>query len=325
VRRVVCAVAVAAAGLATAPAASARIAAIRGFFPGAGRVVVAHDDGSHQRRLGSGDEAWISPNGKLVATVDTDPGQQGTHARLKIYRAAGGAPRVVIHARFHTLTWSPDSRMLAGPVGGLQQRLQVIDAETGARTTLAGGDLSDATFSPDSKQVAYTRYTGQPPGGALDVVDLATHAVRTLHFHASLPVWGSQQIAFSALSGHDDVVSNIAAINPDGSGFRQLTHSHSGSALYPIDWSSDGTRLLAADYAQTTPLSLAVDPVTGDTRVIARHVDPDALSTDGRVVIGHTGNPFCCSADPINVVRVPWAGGKPHILIRKAFDASSNR
>ena len=42
-------------------------------------------------------------------------------------------------------------------------------------------------------------------------------------------------------------------------------------------------------------------------------------------MIGRTGNPFCCTADPINVVRVPWAGGTPHILIRKAFDASSNR
>ena len=73
-----------------------------------------------------------------------------------------------------------------------------------------------------------------------------------------------------------------------------------------------------------TPITYAIDPVKGGARRLVRGVYPEALSGDGRRVVGGTGNPFCCTADPINVVRVPWKGGKPQILIRKAFRASSS-
>jgi hypothetical protein len=323
------AVVVLAVALAAPAVASGRIAAIKGFGPGAGRVVTARDDGSHVRRLASGDDAWISPNGRLVAVEDSDPGQQIFHPRLKVYRAGGGPPLFVIRRGFGPIDWSPDSTLLAAAEGVSlnTQHLVVIDARTGARTRLLTGELGGPTFSPDATQIAFIRSDiGDDIGGTLQVIDVATRAVRTLAEHVGQLAWGPHEIAFSRMSGNDYGFANIAAIQPDGSGFRWLTHvaPRKASGFTPVDWSADGTRLLASYYRNATPISYAIDAVNGGARRIARGVYPRALSRDGLRVIGGTGNPYCCDLGPINVVRVPWTGGKPHILIRKAFRASSN-
>lgn len=318
-----------AAALVAPGAAPARIVATKGFGPGAGRIVIARSDGSHVHRLAEGDEAHIAPNGKLVAVTNYDPGQQGTHPRVMVYRATGGKPLFVIRKRIFPLAWSPDSRRLVGSEqhGISTQHLVVIDAVTGTRTTLLTAELGEAAFSPDSEQIAFVRYDiGDDIGGTLQVIDRATRTIRTLAQHASTAIWGPGGIAFATLSGNLYRFSNISLIQADGSGFRKLTHvaPRKASGFFPVDWSADGKRLLASYYDQNEPISYAIDTVNGGTRRIVRGVTPDALSDDGRSVIGHTGNPFCCSARPINVVRVPWKGGKPHILIRKAFDASSS-
>jgi hypothetical protein len=328
-RRTACAVVVAAVALGAAPIASARIVATKGFGPGVGRIVIAHGDGSHVHRLAQGDRAQIAPNGKLVQVSNYDPGQQATHPRVMVYRARGGKPLFVIREDISPISWSPDSTKLAGAErnGVGSQRLVVIDAETGARTTLLTGELGEVAFAPDAKQLAFVRYDiGDDIGGTLQVIDLATRTVRTLAQHASTTIWGARGIAFATLSSNSYRFSNISLIQADGSGFRKLTHvaPRKASGFFPVDWSADGKRLLASYYAQNEPVSYAIDVVNGGGRRIVSGVTPDALSDDGRFVIGHTGNPFCCSADPINVVRVPWNGGKPQILIRKAFRASSN-
>jgi hypothetical protein len=327
-RRTAYAVVAAAVSLGAAPGASARIVATKGFGPGAGRIVIAHSDGSHLHRLAQGDDAQIAPNGKLVEVTNVDPGQQGTHPRVMVYRAAGGKPLFVIR-RHLSLAWSADSTKLVGAetVNVTDERLVVVDAKTGARKGFLTGELGDATFSPDAKQIAFVRYDiGDDIGGTLQVIDLATRTVRTLAQHASTTIWGPGGIAFATLSGNSYRFSNISLIQGDGSGFRRLTHvaPRKASGFFPVDWSADGKRLLASYYDQNEPISYAIDAVNGGARRILRGVTPDALSDDGRSVIGHTGNPFCCSAAPINIVRVPWKGGKPHVLIRKAFDGSSS-
>jgi hypothetical protein len=310
------------------PSASARLVATKGFGPGAGHIVIARGDGRHVHRLAEGDEAQIAPNGRLVEVTNFDPGQQGTHPRVMVYRARGGKPLFTIRRHIFPIAWSPDSTMLAGTesVGVTRDRLVVIDATTGARTTLLTGDFAAVTFSPDSAQVAYTSFgPGSDVGGTLQVIDLATLTVRTLAEHASQPVWGPGGIAFATLAHNSYRFANISLIQPDGSGLRRLTHAapRQASGFFPIDWSADGRRLLASYFGAGRPRAYGIDVVHGGARLIAR-VEPQALSRDGRVVIGQTGNPFCCSAGPINVVRLPWTGGKPHILIRKAFDASSS-
>ena len=286
-RRTAYVVVVAAVTLGAAPVASARIVATKGFGPGAGRIVIARDDGSHVHRLAQGDEAQIAPNGKLVAVSNMDPGQQGTHPRVMVYRASGGRPLFVIRKRIFPIAWSRDSRMLVGleSVNATDDRVVVIDAKTGARTGLLTGDLDYPTFSPDSKQIAFVGYgPGINYGGTLKVLDLATRSVRTLAEHASLPVWGRLGIAFETVFHNEYHFSNLALIQPDGSGFRRLTNvpPRKTSGFYPVDWSDDGTRLLAGYYDQVTPITYAIDAVKGGARRIVRGVYPEALSGDGR-------------------------------------------
>jgi hypothetical protein len=173
-------------------------------------------------------------------------------------------------------------------------------------------------------------------GGTLKVIDLATRSVTTLRGAARNPVWGPTAIAFSAfvsrahLGAYNVDVSSVAVIQPDGSGFRQLTHIRPiihGFGVFPVAWSADGTRLLAGIDgldAWTARESYAIDPIHGGFRLIAHRVMPTALSRDGRYVVGQTGDPECCGFKYSNIVRVPWAGGKKQVLLPHAMVASFN-
>jgi hypothetical protein len=119
---------------------------------------------------------------------------------------------------------------------------------------------------------------------------------------------------------------NIATINPDGTGFRQLTHFDTPSrsdptGVYPEAVSADG-RLVLASWLGLRARTYVVDVENGGARLVARGVAPVAFTRGGRHVIGETGNPFCCTDDPVNVVRVPIDGGKQRVLLRKAFAAT---
>jgi hypothetical protein len=330
-RRAACAVLAVATALVASPAAPARVTGTAGFFPGGGKIVIAHNDGSHRRVLARGDLSWISPDGSRVAVMDWDRGQQGTHPRLKMLRAAGGPPAFVIRADLYPAVWSPDSTKLVAAVR--DQRLVLIDATTGAVTTLATGSFGEKSFSPDSSKVAVLHYGNGPTqgGAALEVIDVATHSVQTIRRHVASPLWGPQAIAFADITRrHGNTVQNIATIQPDGTGFRRLTHigpTTDFSGHFPQDWSADGRRLLTSFIGGTDALERAygVDAVHGGAHLIARDFSPTALSRDGRFVIGNTGNPFCCSAAPVNVVRVPWRrDGKRRMLLHHAFSASYN-
>ena len=314
--------------LACVPAAEgARLSATTGYEPGNGRIVVARDDGSHRRVLGSGESSSISPNGKLVAVYDGATNLQRAKTRLKLYRAAGGAPRFVIRRGLWPLTWSPDSKsIVTSDVTG--ERLVRIDAASGARTTLADGNFSWSTVSPDSTQVAAVRWNEESSETSLVVIDLATRTSRTIRSQdVGRPVWGPSGIVFAAFStrrGHQ--FANIATINPDGTGFRQLTHFKTPtevepSGAVPVAVSGDGRRVLA-DWLAFRARTYVVDVERGGARLVARGVEPVAFTRNGRHVIGETGNPFCCTDDPINVVRVPIDGGRKRIVLRKAFAAT---
>jgi hypothetical protein len=145
-------------------------------------------------------------------------------------------------------------------------------------------------------------------------------------------VWGPSAIAFSVVSSRPRYdVLNVALIQPDGSGLRQITHIHATLrifAVFPVAFSSDGTRLLGGVYGQdawTARESYAIDPIHGGFRLIAHAVMPSAFSKDGKYVIGQSGDPECCGYKYSNIVRVPWArGGKRRVLIRHAMVASYN-
>jgi WD40 repeat protein len=315
-----------AATLLLAAPAGATITATAGLHAdgGNGHIVVARDDGSHTRVLGKGDYSAISPDGKLVAVLDFPGYTPSGDATFKVYRTSGRPPLVATPADFYTLTWAPDSRTLV-TTDGTASRLFTIDAATGAQTTVATGQVGRASFSPDSQRLAYATQ-----GGALKVVDLATHATTTLRGHADSPVWGPKAIAFSTTHKvHGQTIWNVATIRPDGSHFRQLTHVHPTQryfGLTPAAWSANGRRLATATMAADGLWfnTYVVDAVHGGARLLFRGLTNTTISRNGRWIIGQTGDPECCGFQYSDIARVPWRGGKKRTLIRHAMTVSSN-
>ena len=165
--------------------------------------------------------------------------------------------------------------------------------------------------------------------GTLKVLDLATRRTHTLRRHADSPAWGPRRIAFSVVTRRRDgqSIRNVATIRPDGKGLRRLTHIHSTAlffGLQPAAWSANGRRLLTTTaggdgYWLNT---YGVDAVHGGARLIAPHVEATGFSRDGRYIIGQNGDTECCGFTHTDVVRVPWTGGPPQVLIHHAMFAS---
>lgn len=319
------------AALVLAPAAAASLTATRGSdrVPSKHQIVISRDDGSGQRVLARGSWSSVSPDDSRVAVVDF--GNFGRAPKLSLVPTTGHGGTLRIAADgVSRVVWSPDSSKLLGEdVEG--RRLLLIDAASGAVTTLATGYIYGESFSPDSTKVAYVMRSGEVHlGGPLKVLDLATDATQTLVDDAAKPIWGATGIVFSTVrpGRHADAL-NIASINEDGSGFRQLTRVKTGKTffgLYPIAISAEGTRLVSGvsgadgEWLNTW----GVDLVHGGARLIAPRVEATAISRDGRYVIGQTGDIECCGFKYTDIVRIPWSGGGRRTLLRHAMSASFN-
>jgi hypothetical protein len=300
------------------------------------KIVVARADGSGSRVLTTGWIPSVSPDGLQVAVLDSDVNWY-TNQRLELYASSGGTPRSATPLGCFHVYWSPDSTKLACVefVGeNKPRRLRLIDAAAGTRTTLATGFFdSQLSFSPDSTSLAYVQRPKDITNrGSLRVMDLAARAVRTLRSgNLASPAWGPDTIAFGALKPRGFgtfTTSNVALIQPDGSGFRKVTDFRPDAELFgpsPVVWSVDGKRLLAGMTGRDAWVareSYAVDPIRGGVRLIAHQVSPSVLTRDGRYVIGHTGDEATSGLDRSNVVRVPWGGGAKRILLRQAVEPS---
>lgn len=339
-RRAVAALTVAFAAAGAAPAHASLVyvkyATGSGYKPS---VWTAADDGSARRRLAAGTDPRISPDGTSVAYATVPQARTGRSA-LRIVPAAGGASRVVLPRLINSieLDWSPDSRRLlalTGPELG-PYRLVVLDAATGAQRTLAKGFFSGASFSPDGTQVVFSRAAKDTYPQHSDLYVAGTDAgdpVRITRDGRSLsPLWGPVFIAFTHATPrkNDAPVYNIWRIAPDGTARAAITRDRVPSlvsGLTPTQFSADGTRLLTQFGGQDTSYAVTVNPSTGKERVIGPKAEngyyATALSKDGSTILVATGG-----FDPGNrhdVATVPYAGGRPTVLVRNAFLPDWNR
>jgi Tol biopolymer transport system component len=308
-------------------------------------VWVAADDGSGARRLTSGSQPRISPDGATVAYMVTgDP--KSFRPDLMVVPADGSAPPRLLAKGWResfTFAWSPDSRTIAALVGPELGRrsLALIDVATGTRRTVADGFFSGVGFSPAGDELLYGRATSERYPVRSDIWRApvaeggAAPAALTSDHRSQTPLWSpTGRVVFVRLVDAQrrkyGPKNELYVMSPDGSGVARLTKTKVAQLLQgltPTAWSGDGTRLLAQFGGQDTSYAETVDPLTGAHRPVVKaeeagFVGTD-LSSDGTTILGATGG-FDPDAKH-DVVTIPYGGGKLTALVRGAFDPDWNR
>jgi len=332
--------------LASPTAASATLSYVKNPFNAT--VFVAADDGSGARKVATGHNPHVAPDGLSVAYLHEGPRNA---QELKLAPATGGAGKTLMtNAReaFY-VAWSPDSKTIAalrGPELG-KRKLVLIDVATGLESVVTQGFFSGFSFSPDGTEVAYAVAKSEkyPPRSDVyrfpvpipGVVNVrASEPVRLTSDHRSSdPLWGPEKIVFvKTVEGKKrryGPKNELFLMSPQGKAVKRLTHTKVDPLLqgfFPTDWSADGRRLLAEFQGQDVSYAIVVNPRTGAQRPVAGtgengFVGTD-LSADGSAVLGFNGG-FDPGLRDHEVQTVPYAGGKPKTLVKEAFEPSWNR
>ncbi|MBA3718132.1 MAG: PD40 domain-containing protein, partial [Actinobacteria bacterium] len=282
-----------------------------------GGIWFAAPDGSHPVRLaaGSGDLA-LSPDGRTVAFTRI---QDHPHVEeIYLVPTAGGRPvlvrRFVGRNYVAGLVWSPDSLLLTASTGSGLYLLRAGMPSHGFRFVAGAGG---ATFSPDGGEIAFQGSTGL--GHGLYVYDIARGKTRRFARRGGIPTWGAEALAFSR--GLD-----IWTVAFPGARPKRLTRT--GSAMFPVAWSVDGSRLLAATIGFRTGRLWRVDAPSGKARALTGSVlglIGEGLSYDGRTILAAAG----CAGPPVphprgTIETIPFAGGEPHVILDGPCRASWN-
>jgi hypothetical protein len=288
------------------------------------RVWVARDDGSQPRRVGPGHSPAVSPDGRWVAWV-----KSGSPDRIMM-RLADRSRKARVVARSSSvgeLRFSPDSKALGFVIG---HRLFVYDIRERDEVKAASGSLRGFSFSPDSGSVVFGT------AGRSDAVDAPSDLfsfevedrvrTRITRDRKSLnPLWARDGILHDRMNARagDAPSYNVFSIQPDGGSLRRITSlriPNLVSGLVPLEVSSNGRRLLTNFVGQDTQVAFRVNTVTGKAKALDDDFENGLvgfdLTADGRTVLGHTGGP-----DPSarhNVVTIPYRGGEPRVLVRRA-------
>lgn len=304
-------------------------------------VFVANDGGSGAKKVEAGELPRVSPDGNSVAYLHM--GAKDAE-ELKVASVEDGSVRTLMNnfrEPFY-LEWSPDSTLLAalrGPELG-KRKLVLVDVATGVQRVIAEGFFSGFGFSPDGGELVYAKAGVEKfpprsdlfrvqylPPGVVSVAAEKTERLTSDH-RSSFPLWGPAKIVFVKTVDPQRKYgpkNELYLMNPKGKGVKRLTHTKVPlllQGLFPTDWSASGNQLLAEFEGQDTSYAVTVNPKTGGQKPVGKAGEQGlvgtALSSDGRLVLGFEGG-----FDPGNshdVVRIPYAGGKPKVLAKNAFE-----
>jgi Tol biopolymer transport system component len=313
-------------------------------------VYAANDNGSATRKVGSGSNPRVSPDGQTIVFYGSGKGNQP--ADLMMAAAAGGPARKLASGWQDpfVFAWSSDSSTIAvvlGPEIG-KQRLTTVDLARGEQHTIDRGYFSGVSFAPGgSEQLVYAKATseGFPPRSDVYRIDILPPGAESVSAeeprqlttdHRSFsPLWGpSNRIVFVKQLGEKQrkygPKKDLFLMQPDGTEVRRLTHTKVGPLQYgltPIEWSANGKRLLTAFSGQDTYYAVAVNPTTGSERALTKEREVAfvgaALSKDGTTVLGSLGG--LLPGPGHKVVSIPYAGGKPKVLAKNASEPDWSR
>jgi hypothetical protein len=288
------------------------------------QVWVADNDGSKAHRIGRGLAPKVSPDGRWAAWIKPGMPNQLMMRLADRTRKA----RVVARSSFiGQYDFSPDSKSV-GMV--LSRRLFVYDIREREEARVASGVIRGFSFSPDSASVVFgtagRNDAGDAPSDLFSVRLEDKLRQRITRDRKSLnPLWREDGIIHDRMNVRegDAPTYNLFEIQPDGGSLRRITRLRIPSlmsGLVPLEVSANGGRLLAEFTGQDVSVAFRVNPTTGKTKALDSDFENGLvgfdLTADGRTVLGHTGGPDPTAAH--NVVTIPYAGGEPRVLVRKA-------
>ena len=288
------------------------------------RVWVAQDDGSQARKVGLGHSPRISDDGRWIAWIKPGTPDQLMLRLADRSRKARVVDRSSFVGEFH---FSPDSKSL-GLV--LSRRLFVYDIREREQARVASGVIRGFSFSPDSGSVVFgTAGRNDAADAASDLYSVSLEDAsrrRITRDRKSLnPLWGAAGIIHDRMRTRegDAPTYNLFEIQPDGGSLRRITRLRITtlmSGLVPVELSANGGRMLAEFHGQDVSVGFRVNTETGTAKALDTDFENGFvgfdLTADGRTVLGHTGGPDPTAAH--NVVTIPYAGGEPEVLVRRA-------
>ncbi len=291
-------------------------------------VYVAGDRGKNPQRLGIGRAPTIAPNGQWVAFITSPPREELETVLLK--KLDSGTQRIVMSAdSISGLRFSADSGKLGAITGG--KRVRVFDIAADELTTAARGHIRGYSFSPDSDRIVVGRARRDRLQAASDLFIGPALGGRRLtqvtdFGRAMNPVWGPDEILFDRFRRRrgDAPAFNLWAVQPAADGelrrLTALTIPRLVSGLVPLEFSSNGRRVLSVFTGQNTEVGFTVQTRTGKTRALSRDFERGIvgfdLSADGKRILAHTGGWDPSAAH--DVVSVPYRGGRPKVLVEDA-------
>jgi Tol biopolymer transport system component len=326
----------------------ARLAYLTQTATSEAKVWIASASGGERKLLGLGQQPLLAPNGASVAVslFGASPGIEQSGPAIGIYPATGGPTDNFLNLETSIATplaWSPDSRYLAVLVQSNEgltaadTSLEVIDTQAGTVSAIAHGVIYGASFARDgsdrivfalahslSPSAASNLYVSEASGASLQRI---TSDGRSLD-----PVWGPRYIAYDRERNRKlSPEFQIWLASASGVRVRKLTHVAVGSlvqGLVPLQFSASGSRLVAEFEGEDTSAAYTVNVATGQARAVTnsrgRSVQAAGISSDGSTLLVDE-NAFEQPPSNGRVASVPFAGGRPTVLVAHASQASWNR
>ncbi len=327
----------------------ARLAYVTGSASSAPTVWAVRGQGARAVRLGPGVQPLLAPGGRTVAAsafgASTGSGEQGP--ALLLYSTVDGSAGKYFNlatATAQPLAWSSDSRYLAvalqstTPPDEKGSGLAVIDTNLETVSMIAQGQIYGASFAPDgSDRLVYGRapslavnapidlYVAMPGGTGAQAL---TSDGRSLN-----PVWGPRYIAYDherlrpGFAPHYDIWLRSPTTTARARRLTRVPTNKLVGGLVPLAFSASGSRLLAEFEGQDTSEAWTVRMPSGRARrltVRGQAVQGVGISRDGRTVLIEQGA-FENPPSRGRVASMPFAGGRPRVLVAHGAQPSWNR
>jgi Tol biopolymer transport system component len=220
-----------------------------------GAIYIINADGSHLRRVASGNHPTWSPDGRRLAFTR---GSQATFTGGVFVIDTNGRHLHEIVKRFRVsgAEWSPDGQRIAydAEQPDIWNEIRIVNQDGSGDRRLVGGLRDNAVrpvWSPDGSTVACVRFIGGGSTSRIHLIKADGTNDRGLTDETSPsvdeqdPSWSpdGRQIAFVRDVSGRVLLSEVDLINADGTNQRTLVRQTQGGWGWAPSWSPDGRRL----------------------------------------------------------------------------------